>query len=305
MRLKVNAIQALEPDFGLPILLKVAGMARSTYYYQLRTMKIPDKYVSVRVRMKELHLFHKGRYGYRRLTVALQNEGYRINHKTVRRLMLAEGIVCRIRKRFRRPGCTPGGLPASQNILNRKFTADAPFRKGVTDVTEFDVGNRRVYVSALLDLYDGAVISMVYSLSNDTDLIMSMFDNVPENHRHMLDNMLIHSDQGILYRTVRYHDFLQSHAIVQSMSRRGNCYDNAVVESFFGTFKCETMKLAPISTIEQLAHELKAYATYYNEVRLKSTLGYRSPFQYRKDNGFGNICLNLPKLSNKQTELIL
>ena len=152
-----------------------------------------------------------------------------------------------------------------------------------------DVYKRQVYVSALLDLYDGAVISMVHSLSNDTDLIMSMFNNLPADSQHLIDNMLIHSDQGKLYRTVRYHDFLRSHSIVQSMSRRANCYDNATAESFFGTFKSETMRLYPITSLEQLAKELNEYATYYNEVRLKSTLGYKSPFQYRKENGFENF----------------
>ena len=98
--------------------------------------------------------------------------------------------------------------------------------------------------------------------------------------------MLIHSDQRILYRTIRYHEFLETKHIVQSMSRRGNCYDNAVVESFFGTFKSETIRLYPIKSIEQLANELIDYTKYYNEIRLKSSLGYNSPLEYRKSNGF-------------------
>ncbi len=172
------------------------------------------------------------------------------------------------------------------NILARQFQADAPFEKAVTDVTEFTVGSQKVYVSALLDLYDGAVISMVMSRHNNTDLIMSMFDNMNEVQLNRLENCLIHSDQGILYRTMRYHEFLKTRHIVQSMSRRGNCYDNAVVESFFGTFKSETIKIQPIKNLEQLANELVEYTKYYNEVRLKSSLGYKSPLDYRKCNGF-------------------
>ena len=282
------AIHALEPEYGLPILLKVAGMARSSYYYRLRSMETSDKYADVRKRIKELHQKHKGRYGYRRLTASLQQDGVRINHKTVSRLMHEEGVICKIRKK-RKLFKTSPELKAQPNLLNRQFYAAAPFRKAVTDVTEFDVGKHRVYVSALLDLYDGAVISMVHSLSNDTDLIISMFNNLPADSQHLIDNMLIHSDQGKLYRTVRYHDFLRSHSIVQSMSRRANCYDNATAESFFGTFKSETMRLYPITSLDQLAKELNEYATYYNEVRLKSTLGYKSPFQYRKENGFENF----------------
>lgn len=288
MKFKVMAIQALEPIYGLPTMLEVAGMARSTYYYQCKAIKKPGRHEAVIKRLKELHERNKGRYGYRRLTAALRNYGFTINHKTVRRLMKQNSLVCQIRKKKKtyKAATELGTVP---NILNREFSAIAPFEKGVTDVTEFDVGKQRVYVSAILDLYDGAVISMVYSLGNNTELIMSMFDHIPQAEQELLNNMLIHTDQGPLYRTARYRDFVASKNITQSMSRRGNCYDNAVIESFFGTFKCETIRLYEIGTMEQLILELQDYANYYNQDRLKSTLGYKSPFQYRKENGFGNF----------------
>lgn len=279
------AIQALEPEFGLPVLLDVAGMARSTYYYRKSLLKRPDKHSEVTDKIKKLHSLHKGRYGYRRLTAALRAEGYVINHKTVRRLMRRAGIECRIRRR-RKHVAASAELAAKPNLLARQFRADAPFEKAVTDVTEFNIGGRKVYVSALLDLYDGAVLSMVMSYRNNTDLIMSMFHDMDQSRLNRLNNMLIHSDQGILYRTIRYHEFLKSNCIVQSMSRRGNCYDNAVVESFFGTFKSETIKLYAIKSTRLFANELKDYIKYYNEVRIKSSLGYKSPLDYRKSNGF-------------------
>lgn len=285
MRFKVRAIQALEPEYGLPILLKVAGMARSTYYYQCSVINRPDKHNSIVKRMMELHEKHKGRYGYRRMTAALRSEHCVINHKTVRKLMRENGLVCKIRRK-RKIHKASAELGAVPNVLNREFNADAPFQKGVTDVTEFNVGKHRVYVSAIQDLFDGAIISMSYSLDNNTELIMSMYNQISPREQALLDNMLIHSDQGILYRTIRYRDFIVSKNITQSMSRKGNCYDNAVIESFFGTFKSETLRLYPITTIEQLKQELQEYANYYNQERLKSTLGYKSPFQYRKDNGF-------------------
>ncbi len=260
-------------------------MARSTYYYHRSLLDKPDKYQEVSDRLRELHSLHKGRYGYRRMTAVLQAEGYVINHKTVRKLMRKIGIECRIRRRKKRVNVS-AELAVKPNILDRQFQADAPFEKAVTDVTEFYISGHKVYVSALLDLYDGAVISMVMSRHNNTDLIMSMFDNMDETQLNKLENILIHSDQGILYRTIRYHEFLESKHIVQSMSRRGNCYDNAVVESFFGTFKSETIKILPIKNLEQLAKELIDYTKYYNEVRLKSSLGYKSPLEYRMCNGF-------------------
>lgn len=269
-------------------MLKVAGMARSTYYYRLKTLNKVDKYKAVKARLRYLYRRNRGRYGYRRMTAALNNEGIHINHKTVCRLMRAEGIVCSIRQKRRLNKPSPE-LAAVPNVLNRNFKADEPFQRGVTDVTEFDVGGQRVYLSALIDLYDGAVISLVYSLSNNTDLVMSMYEAIPKKKIRLLDNMLIHSDQGILYRTIRYNNFIRSHHITQSMSRRGNCYDNAVAESFFGTFKSETIRLYAIDTLQGLSDELKAYVKYYNEERIKSTLGYKSPLQYRKDNGYADF----------------
>lgn len=171
------AIQALEPEFGLPVLLKVAEMARSTYYYHKSHLNKHDKYKEVTDKLRKLHSLHKGRYGYRRLTATLREDGHVINHKTVIKLMHRTGIECRIRRRKKRVSVT-SELAPKPNILDRQFHSDAPFEKAVTDVTEFSVGGHKVYVSALLDLYDGAVISMVMSSRNNTDLVMSIFDNM-------------------------------------------------------------------------------------------------------------------------------
>lgn len=282
----VQAIQALEPEFGLPVLLKVAGMARSTYYYRLNALKAPDKYGEAREKLKELHERHKCRYGYRRMTAALRDCGFSINHKTVRKLMREEGIECKIRRKRKAFFKPSPELAASPNILKRDFSSDAPWLKAVTDVTELYIGAKKVYASALLDLYDGAIMSFVLSTSNDSNLVMSMYESMPKDEFKRLDNMLVHSDQGILYRSHRYHEFIASKKMVQSMSRRGNCYDNAVAESFFGTFKCETIKLYRIDTLEQLAKELEEYARYYNQERIKSTLGYKTPMEYRRLHGF-------------------
>lgn len=263
--------------------MKVAGMAHSTYYYNLKSLSAPIKHEAARKALKALHERHRGRYGYRRMTAALRQQGIMLNHKTVRKLMREEGIECKIRRK-RKYNRVSAEMAASPNLLNRNFTCEAPFVKAATDVTEFDLGDLKVYVSALIDLYDGAVMSLVMSTRNDTELVMSTFDDIPKSDLARLN--MIHSDQGVLYRTYRYHDFMSSLQIQQSMSRRGNCYDNAVVESFFGTFKCETVKLYQIASKEELAKELVLYAKYYNEERMKSTLGYKSPMQYRRENGF-------------------
>lgn len=263
--------------------MKVAGMARSTYYYNRKALSAPVRHESARKALKDLHKRHRGRYGYRRMTAALRQQGIVLNHKTVRKLMREEGIECKIRRK-RKYNRVSAEMDTSPNLLNRRFTSEAPFIKAVTDVTEFNLGAQKIYVSALIDLYDGAVMSLAMSTSNDTELVMSMFDGISQSDLAKLK--MIHSDQGVLYRTYRYHDYMAFWQIQQSMSRRGNCYDNAVVESFFGTFKCETVKLYQIRSKEELAKELVEYVRYYNEERLKSTLGYKSPMQYRQLNGF-------------------
>jgi putative transposase len=261
-------------------------MARSTYYYTLSAIRRPDKYSDARMKLNKLHIEHQGRYGYRRLTSELRKEGLPLNHKTVSRLMKEESIECKIRRKRKKYFAPSPELEASPNVLNRDFTATEPYKKAVTDVTEFWIKNTKIYVSALIDLYDGAVISTSYSTSNNTNLIMSMFDRIPKNNKAFLVNMLVHSDQGVLYRTNRYKNYLNAYNIIQSMSRRGNCYDNAVAECFFGTFKSEVLYIKDIPSIEVFKQEFEEYIHYYNYDRIKSKLGYLSPMQYRKMNGY-------------------
>lgn len=282
----VAAIQSLEPKYKLSVLLQIAEMARSTYYYTLSAIRRPDKYSDARMKLNKLHIEHQGRYGYRRLTSELRKEGLPLNHKTVSRLMKEESIECKIRRKRKKYFAPSPELEASPNVLNRDFTATEPYKKAVTDVTEFWIKNTKIYVSALIDLYDGAVISTSYSTSNNTNLIMSMFDRIPKNNKAFLVNMLVHSDQGVLYRTNRYKNYLNAYNIIQSMSRRGNCYDNAVAECFFGTFKSEVLYIKDIPSIEVFKQEFEEYIHYYNYDRIKSKLGYLSPMQYRKMNGY-------------------
>lgn len=285
-RFIVAAIQSLEPKYKLSVLLQIAEMARSTYYYTLSAIRKPDKYSDARVKLNELHVEHQGRYGYRRLTSELRKEGITLNHKTVSRLMKEESIECKIRRKRKKYFNPSQELEASPNVLNRDFTATEPYKKAVTDVTEFWIKNTKIYVSVLIDLYDGAVISTSFSTSNNTNLIINMFDRIPNDKKACMVNMLIHSDQGILYRTNRYHNFVNANNIIQSMSRRGNCYDNAVAESFFGTFKSEVLYIKDIPSVEVFKQEFEEYIHYYNYDRIKSKLGYLSPMQYRKMNGY-------------------
>jgi transposase InsO family protein len=229
--------------------------------------------------ISQIYHVNKGRYGYRRITLELRNLGYIINHKTVYRLMghLKLKSLVRIKKYRAYRGQRGGILP---NLLQRDFKANVPCKKWVTDISEFSLLGQKVYLSALLDLYNGEVISYSYDIRPNYALVDVMLQKalprVPE-----YTTLIIHSDQGWHYQMKTYQHTLKMRGIRQSMSRKGNCLDNAVMESFFGLLKTEFFYLSKFDTLEQFIRELDSYIHYYNTVRIKAKLKGLSPVQYR------------------------
>lgn len=253
-------------------------MARSSFYYH-RKGTGTDKYQEVKGMIKELYNRHKGRYGYRRITDELRNRGLMINHKTVLSLMKMLGLKSLIRvKKYKSYKGEQGKI--APNILQREFKANAPNLKWATDITEFKVGNEKLYLSPIIDLFNQEIIS--YELSERpvfnqvTRMIKKGFDKIPGN-----TNLIFHSDQGWQYQMKHYQDLLRQKGIVQSMSRKGNCLDNAIIENFFGTIKSELFYLQEFKSIEHLKNEIKQYIYYYNNIRIKSNLNKMSPIKYR------------------------
>jgi len=281
--LKASVIKSLEPYFPLSVLLGVSKMARSTYYHNLSALSRRDKYAPVKERIGTLFREHRGRYGVRRITHALRSEGTVINHKTVERLMSGMGLRCLARrKRHRRFSRCPE-CAAAPNILARNFTTDGPLKAVVTDVTEFAVAGRKVYLSVIIDLFNREVLAFSKSLSNNSDLVQAGVRELGLMSRRFGSGMIFHSDQGVLNRTHAMAGFIREHGLVQSMSRRGNCHDNAVAESFFATMKSETVHLHKVASVAELEREITDYIEYYNNRRAQKRLGYRSPVQYRLD----------------------
>ncbi len=260
-------------------LLKFAGLPRSTFYYYLKQMNKPDKYVQVKTAIQEIYHENKGRYGYRRITLELRNRGYVINHKTVLKLMNECNIKCQVRIRKYRSYKGEVGKVAP-NLLQRNFNADKPNQKWVTDVTEFSLFGRKLYLSPILDLFNGEIVSYNISERPTYHQIMDMLDKafvkIPDN-----TNLILHSDQGWQYQMKLYQYRLQQKGIIQSMSRKGNCLDNSVIENFFGLLKSELLYLNEFSSIEHFRKELEDYIDYYNNRRIKCKLKGLSPVQYR------------------------
>lgn len=254
-------------------------MPRSTYYYYVKKSKEPDKYANIKNEIHAIYHENRGRYGYRRITLELQNRGYRINHKTVQRLMKELGIKCMVRiKKYRSYKGEVGKI--APNIIQRDFSATAPNQKWTTDITEFSLFGTKIYLSPILDMYNGEIISYNISerpvLGQVMDMLDQAFEKIPDN-----TGLIFHSDQGWQYQHKQYQMRLREKGIRQSMSRKGNCLDNSIMENFFGLLKSELLYLNKFKSMNEFKEELIKYIDYYNNKRIKSKLKGLSPVQYR------------------------
>ena len=218
--------------------------------------------------------------GYRRVTIELHNKGITINHKTVQRLMKQLGLFCRVRmKRYNSYHGEVGKI--APNLLDRNFVADRPNQKWVTDVTEFSLFGQKLYLSPIMDLYSRDIVS--YSITKHpsfslvTDMIEQAFQKIPDS-----SDLILHSDQGWQYQMKPYQRMLAAKGIRQSMSRKGNCLDNAVMENFFGILKSELLYVQEFDSIEHFVQELIDYLDYYNNRRIKANLKGLSPALHRQ-----------------------
>lgn len=205
--------------------------------------------------------------------------GERINHKTVQRLMSMLGLKSVVRPKKYRSFKGDIGL-AAENLLDRQFEADTPNQKWVTDVTEFNVDGNKLYLSPILDLYNGEIIAYETSRRPVFEMVRSMLTKSLAKLLP-LEKPMLHSDQGWQYRMSQYKSALSERGMVQSMSRKGNCHDNAAMESFFAVLKSELFYLKKFSSIDELESAISEYIRYYNYDRIKMKLNGLSPVQYR------------------------
>lgn len=272
-------IWELRHEFKVSLLIDVAGIPRSTYYYYKKHRTDEDKYKEIKEEIANIFAENKGRYGYRRITQELHNRGYVINHKTVQRLMKELGLVCKVRmKKYQSYNGEVGKI--APNLLERDFGAKNPDEKWVTDVTEFSLFGQKLYLSPILDLYSGDIVSYtIYDrpvLNMVTEMLEQAFEKIPDG-----TNLILHSDQGWHYQHKQYQKMLKDKGIRQSMSRKGNCLDNAVMENFFGLLKTELLYLQDFDSLDQFCTELEDYINYYNNRRIKLKLNGLTPAQHR------------------------
>ena len=269
--------------FRLDLLLEVARLPRSTYYYQLKELEGLDKDKDLKAEIQVIFTEHRGNYGYRRMTLELRNRGYMVNHKRVQRLMNVLGLSARIRRK-RKYSSYQGEIgKKADNLIQRQFEATKPMEKCYTDVTEFAIpaSSQKLYLSPVLDGFNSEIIAYNLSTSPNLDQVEAMLNQAfSEDH---YTNTILHSDQGWQYQHQYYHHFLEGKGIQPSMSRKGNSSDNGMMESFFGILKSEMFYgyEKTFHSLEQLEQAIVDYIDYYNNKRIKVKLKGLSPVQYR------------------------
>ena len=261
------------------MLLQIAHLPRSSYYYHAARLPRGKKHGPEREAIRKICVEHKGRYGYRRVTLTLRQRGYPINHKLVMKLMREEHLSCELRpKKYRAYRGEFGKVVP--NRLNRRFRAAQPNTKWTTDITEFKVRGQKLYLSPILDLFNGEIVSYSLSKTPDfrlvTDMLQQAFQKIPDH-----GSLMLHSDQGWHYQMRLYQRILKEKGITQSMSRKGNCYDNSMIENFFGLLKTEFFCNQSFPSVDNFQKELDQYIDYYNNSRIKVKLKGLSPVQFR------------------------
>jgi transposase InsO family protein len=222
----------------------------------------------------------KQRYGSPRIHEDLLEQQVRVSRKRVIRLMQEEQLKARVRKRFKSTTMSDHDLPVAANLLDRQFTAEAPNQRWVGDTTEFLIGESKLYLAAILDLYSRFIVGWAVSPVNDRHLTIKALD-MALKRRCPEAGLLHHSDQGCTYASEDYQAILDARGITCSMSRRGDCYDNAVMESFFSTVKSELADR--FASFSEAKMELFDYIeVFYNQRRRHSAAGRMSPAAYER-----------------------
>ncbi|MFK4064156.1 IS3 family transposase [Brucella anthropi] len=286
-REKTLLVGALKDFYQLPELLAQLGLARSSYFYHRARMRMTDKYLTIGQNITEIFEVNRRCYGYRRLQASLAKQSVTISEKVVQRLMKQENLIVAKQKRRRYRSYLGEINPAPENLINRDFQATAPNEKWLTDITEFHIPAGKVYLSPIIDCFDGLVISWSIGTKPDAELVNTMLDAAIETVTGTDERPIVHSDRGAHHRWPGWLSRISDARLVRSMSRKACSPDNAACEGFFGRLKTELFYPRDwrSTTLEQFIKEVDAYIRWYNEKRIKISLGARSPIEYRESLG--------------------
>ena len=286
--MKFDFILAEKANYPVVALCRNLGVSRQGYYAYVKRPPSKRAQRDQELRAAIVRIFEASRrtYGSPRVFEALRTEGIRTSKRRVERLMCELGLQARERKRYRVTTIADGSHPVAKNTLDRDFQADAPDQRWVTDITYIWTAEGWVYLAAIVDLFSRAVVGWALEDDLSTELPLQALRHAL-TRRDPEPGLLHHSDRGCQYTSRLYRDVLASEGIEVSMSRKGNCWDNAVAESFFATLKVELISRQTWATKRELRAALFDYIeTFYNRERLHSTLGYKTPAQVEAEHQF-------------------
>ena len=278
-----SAIYKLRSLHRIDIMCEVGQVSRSGYYRWVNNRFPKTKNARLITRIKKVQQKHKYTYGYRKITVIInKGQDKKISSKKIHRIMFENKLLSVIRRKRRWYGNT--SRDPKENILNRNFFADEPNKKFVTDITEIKVLNKKIYLSALMDLYNNEIVAYRIGRFNNLGLVSNTISDFINKKRKLINGSIFHSDQGFQYRSKSIKLRLKEYGLIQSMSRKGNPLDNACIENFFGILKTEILynKTLKYESMTHFRKELISWIKYYNNERIQKRLNYLSPIEYKK-----------------------
>ena len=285
-REKVAVIDAMKEKYPLPILLRRMKLSRSSYYYQIKAFAAEDKYEYLRHEVVRIFLENKARYGYRRIHAELKKTGIKVSEKVVRRVMKEEGLEVKIRKTRKYSSYKGEISPAVPNEVQRDFHSEKPDELLLSDIREFALPAGKVYLFPAVDCFDGMLVTWRISEHPNADLVNGMLDDVIANIGAK-SKPIIHTDRGCHYRWPGWIERMEINGYIRSMSQKGCSPDNAACEGLFGRIKNEFFYNQDWTgvTVEEFSRELDQYLHWYNQKRIKKSLGYLSPVEYKRSLG--------------------
>lgn len=276
----LELIESLKGKFSISFICDCVGVPRSTYYrWKNSGTRKPNE---LELQIKEICERHKFRIGHRTVKAWLKKDyNVEVNRNTVQKIMQKYNLQCRVKPKRKVKAAGESHIVVP-NRLERNFKASKPNEKWVTDITYLPFGQSMMYLSSIMDLYNNEIIAYRISLSQDVTLVLDTLKDAVQNRN--VENVILHSDQGAQYTSYAFQNLAKEKGIITSMSRKGNCLDNAVIESFHSVLKSEEFYSQPREYLTNpiVVEKVKSFIYYYNQIRLQAKLNYLSPVEYRE-----------------------